>query len=125
MVRDPFAHEEAPDAPAVLAALDDPDCRRIIRALETPHSARELSEACDMPLSTTYRKLELLTDASIIAERTRIREGGHHTTQYSLDVEAVHLSLNEDRELEVAITRPARTADEQLAQLWSEVRRGA
>ena len=124
MVRDPFARDESPDAAAVLDALDDPDCRRLIRALDAPHTARELSEACDMPLSTTYRKLELLSEASIVEERTRIREGGHHTTQYSLAVESVRFTLDDDRELDVSITRPARTADEQLAQLWSEVRRG-
>ena len=124
MVRDPFAREEPPDAPAVLDALDDPDCRRLIRALDTPSTARELSEACDMPLSTTYRKLELLSEASIVEERTRIREGGHHTTQYSVAFDAVRFVLTPERELEVSISRPARTADEQLAQLWSEVRQG-
>lgn len=125
MVRDPFAREESPDAAAVLDALDDPDCRRIIHELDAPHTARELSEACTMPLSTTYRKLEMLSEASLVEERTRIREGGHHTTQYSLAFDAVHLALDEDQDLEVAISRPARTADEQLAQLWSEVRRSS
>ncbi len=124
MVRDPFAGAEPPAPATVLDALDDPDCRRLIRALSAPRTARELSEACDMPLSTTYRKLELLTDASVVEERTRIREGGHHTAQYSLDFEAVRFALDEERRLDVTITRPARSADEQLAKLWSEVRGG-
>lgn len=124
MVRDPFSAEDPPDPQDVLSALDDPDCRDIIRELNTGRTARELSEACDMPLSTTYRKLELLSDASLVEERTQIRSGGHHTTEYVLDFEAVRIALDEDRRFEVAIDRPAPAPDEQLAQLWSEVRRG-
>ncbi len=76
-----------------------------------------------MPLSTTYRKLELLSNASLVDERTKIRPGGHHTTQYALDFEAVRIALDDDREFEVTIDRPPRAPDEQLAKLWSEVRR--
>lgn len=124
MVRDPFAPEAAPALQDVLDALDDPDCRRLVRRLGEPGTARELSEACDMPLSTTYRKLELLSDASLVDERTQVRAGGHHTTQFVLDFEAVTISLDEDRSFEVAIRRPARAPEERLARLWSEVRRG-
>lgn len=124
MVRDPFASDAAPELQEVLDALDDPDCREIVRELDEPKTARDLSEACDMPLSTTYRKLELLSTASLVDERTQIRSGGHHTTQYALDFDAVQIAVDDAREFEVSISRPPRTADEQLAQLWSEVRRG-
>jgi DNA-binding IclR family transcriptional regulator len=33
-------------------------------------SAKEISEACELPLSTTYRKLKQLTDAALLDERT-------------------------------------------------------
>lgn len=115
--------EDSPGLQAVLDALDDPDCRTIVKRLTEPMTASEISEVTDVPLSTTYRKLELLTEASILEERTEIREGGHHTTNYVLDFESVRIALSEDREFEVSITRPARTADEQLSQLWSEVRK--
>jgi len=124
MVRDPFAQNAAPELQAVLDALDDPDCRQLVRRLDEPRTARELSETCDMPLSTTYRKLELLSDASLVEERTQIRAGGHHTTQYALDFDSVGFSLDDHREFTVAITRPPRAPEEQLAQLWREVRRG-
>jgi DNA-binding transcriptional ArsR family regulator len=115
--------EDSPDLQAVLDALEDPDCRTIVKRLTEPMTASEISEATDVPLSTTYRKLDLLTEASILAERTEIREGGHHTTRYVLDFESVRIALGENREFEVSITRPARTADERLSQLWSEVRK--
>lgn len=122
MVRDPLGQDAVPEVQDVLDALDDPDCRRIVRQLDEPRTARELSEECDMALSTTYRKLELLSDASLVDERTKIRPGGHHTTQYALDFDAVRIALDEDREFEVDIGRPARAPEEQLAQLWSAVR---
>lgn len=124
MVQDPLGPDAAPELQDLLDALDDPDCRRIVHALEAPRTARELSEGCDMALSTTYRKLDLLSSASLVDERTKVRPGGHHTTQYVLDFEAVHLALDEAREFEVDITRPARTPQERLAELWAEVRRG-
>jgi DNA-binding transcriptional ArsR family regulator len=115
--------DDSPDLQTVLDALDDPDCRSIVRELAEPMTANQVSEETDVPLSTAYRKLDLLTEASILTERTQIREGGHHTTTYVLDFEAVRIALTEDRDFDVSITRPARTADEQLSQLWSEVRK--
>lgn len=124
MVRDPFEQDTAPELQDVLDALDDPDCRHIVRRLDTPKTARELSEGCDMALSTTYRKLELLSNATLIDERTKIRPGGHHTTEYGLDFDAVRIELDDAREFAIDISRPHRAPDEQLAHLWTEVRQG-
>jgi hypothetical protein len=82
-----------------------------------------VSEECDIPMSTTYRKLDLLTDASLLVEGTEIRPDGHHATRYGLDFETVSIGVTETKELEVSIDRPARTADERLASLWGEVRK--
>lgn len=122
MVRDPFGQVAAPDLQKVLDALEDPDCRLIVRELAEPKTARELSQECDMATSTTYRKLELLSEATLVDERTKIRSGGHHTTQYAIAFDAVRIALTDDRSFELSLTRPAKTADEQLAHLWSEVR---
>ena len=122
MVRDPFASEDTPDLQSVLDALDDADCRTIIRHLEEPMTASELSDECDIPMSTTYRKLDLLSDASLLAEGTEVRPDGHHATRYEIDFEEVRISLSASRELGVSIHRPARTPEERLASLWDEVR---
>ncbi|MFC7045344.1 helix-turn-helix domain-containing protein [Halobacteriaceae archaeon GCM10025711] len=123
MVRDPFAKEDAPDLQDVLDALDDPACRTIISNLEKPMTASEISDTCDIPLSTTYRKLELLSDASLLSEGTEIRPDGQHATRYDIDFDDVVISLDNEQAFEVSITRPARTADERIASLWSEVRK--
>lgn len=123
MVRDPFGGKSTPALQDVLDALDDEDCRTIAKLLETPMTASEISEAADVPLSTTYRKLDLLDAASLVDELTEIRSDGHHTTRYTIDFEAVTIRLTEDRDFDVGIERPARTADEQLVRLWEEIRK--
>lgn len=123
MGRDPSGGEDATDLEVVLAALDDRACRTISEHLEEPMTAHEISDAADVPLSTTYRKLDLLADASLVEELTEIREDGHHTSRYVLDFEEVRIALDEDRQFDVEVVRPPRTADERLELLWSEVRK--
>ncbi len=124
MVRDP-SREEDPPVADVLDALADDAARRIVTALSEPKTASDLSEECDIPLSTTYRKLETLTDASLLEESTDIRRDGQHTTRYSVSFETVTVSLNGEggaRAFDIEFTRPERSRDERLADLWSELR---
>lgn len=86
-------------------------------------TAAQLTERCDIPQSTLYRKLELLTDSTLLEESTEIRRDGHHASKYQVAFEEITLALDEERTLAVTIERPARTADERLAELWSEVRK--
>lgn len=123
MVRDPVGVEDAPDLQVILDALDDPDCRAIVKQLDEPMTASEISDAADIPLSTVYRKLDTLTDASLLSELTEVRSDGHHTTRYNLNFDEVTFSLTEDKEFEVSVSRPSRTAEERLADMWSEVRK--
>ena len=124
MARDPSREEDPPSVDDVLDALADDAARRIVAALSEPKTASDLSEECDIPLSTTYRKLEALTDASLLEESTDIRRDGQHTTRYSVAFETVTVSVNdeEDRAFDVEFTRPDRSRDERLADLWSELR---
>jgi DNA-binding transcriptional ArsR family regulator len=123
MVRDPVTSEPSPSPEVICSALDDPDCREIIRTLEEPMTAAELNEACKIPQSTLYRKLEILTESTLLEESTEIRRDGHHASKYSVAFDEITLGLDEDRQLSVEIERPTRTADERLADLWSEVRK--
>ncbi|WP_418281725.1 helix-turn-helix domain-containing protein [Halorubrum sp. DTA98] len=123
MVRDPLRDEEPPSPEEVLNALADDAAQRFIAALSEPKTASELSEECDVPLSTTYRKLEKLTDASLLEESTEIRRDGQHTTRYAVAFDEVTVTVNEnDRSLSIEFSRPDRSRDERLAELWSELR---
>ncbi len=123
MVRDPFADDDAPELQDILDALDDPDCRSIVQVLKEPMTADEIAEAADVPLSTTYRKLDLLTEASLLEEGTEIRPDGQHASRYTVAFEEVIISVAESRKFDVDISRRPRTADERLANLWSEVQK--
>lgn len=122
MSSNPFTPGE-PDVEVVLDALDDDDCRRIIRRLDESMTASEVSETCDIPRSTAYRKLELLSDASLVDEEVEVRSDGHHTTRYLLDFETVHIDLDDDRTLDVRVERPEQSPEERVASLWEEVRK--
>lgn len=86
------------DIGSILTALDDADCRTILEELDDDvyRSASELSERCDVPLSTTYRKLELLEDAGLLEERLRIRPSGRHASEYARRVEGVRVAVDGD-----------------------------
>ena len=115
--------DDGPELQALLDALDDPACRTIIQELEEPMTASELADETDIPLSTLYRKIDLLTDASLLNELTEIREDGHHTSRYRVAVESVSIELDDNREFDVTIERPPQSTDERLERLWSEVRK--
>lgn len=124
MVRDPSREETSPDVGDVLDALADDAARRIVTALSEPKTASELSEECEIPLSTTYRKLEKLTEASLLDESTDIRRDGQHTTRYAVAFEEVAVSVDEENERAFAVEfeRSEQARDERLADLWSELR---
>lgn len=94
------------DPEGVLATPDDDDCRAILDATsDETLSASELSEACEVPLSTTYRKLDVLTDAGLLDERVRVRSSGRHEREYVRRVEDVLVSVARGGRLELRATR--------------------
>jgi DNA-binding transcriptional ArsR family regulator len=81
----------------VLAALTDPKCRAILRSVpEEPVTAAHLAESVDLPLSTMYRKLDQLTEVSLMEETTKLSARGRHPQQYDTCVEAVEIQIAYD-----------------------------
>lgn len=123
MVRDPLADADDPDLEAVLDALHDDRCRVIIQQLTEPRTAGELTEVADIPSSTAYRKLEQLTEATLLEEGVELRADGSHASRYEVAFREVVIGLDDDNRFTLEIERPPRRSDERLAELWSEVRR--
>jgi DNA-binding transcriptional ArsR family regulator len=92
----------------VLDALDDEECRAILEATKQESlSAGEIADECDLPSSTAYRKIDLLADADLLAEKLRIRRSGKHVSEYACAIEDVTLSVgNGGVELSVSRTEP-------------------
>lgn len=113
--------DEPQDRQAVFEALADPDCRDILATLDEPRSAKRVAEACEIPMTSTYRKLERLSEAALVAEETDVRPDGHHATAYVRDCTGVFVALDGDDAFDVDLLRDRETPDERLARLWSRV----
>lgn len=97
--------DDEAEVQTVLDALHDDDCRAVLDATtEEALSANELSSACGLSLSTTYRKLDVLTEAGLLEERTRIHPDGKHASEYRRAVEDVVVSAGVDGGFELTIS---------------------
>ncbi|MGQ4556116.1 DUF7342 family protein [Halobellus sp. GM3] len=116
MSTNPLVDAFETDPEAVFGALTREPCRDVIRALDRPMTATAVAEACDVPRSTAYQKLEEMVEAGLL----RKHESGE-SIRYSLDFEEIVVRNSADG-LELSITPPSRSAAEQLSELWGEVR---
>ncbi len=100
---------------AVLTALEDPDCRALLEATaERSLTAGELTERCEIPRSTTYRKLEQLTEAGLLEEQVRLSADGKHASEYRRTFDDLTVSLCESDGITVGLsqtTAPPEAAD--------------
>jgi DNA-binding transcriptional ArsR family regulator len=122
-VGDSASSEDSPSLQMVLDALNDTNCQAILRETEHPMTANELSDACDIPQSTLYRKLDVLSNASLVRESDQINPSGGRTTYYVRNFSDVTISMDPTTEngLSVSVQRPPRNADERLADIWSQM----
>lgn len=119
--RPPMVSDD-PDLYSVLAALTDEDCRDILERLESPMSAQEISEVCEIPLSTTYRKVNMLAEADLVEERIDVKRGSKHTKRYIPDFERVRISRTDSGSLTIDLERTVEEAEQQLGRAWGEIR---
>ena len=111
--------DDAIDEQTVFEALADPDCRDILTTVEEPLPAKAVAEACDLPQTSTYRKLQQLSEAGLIAEETAVSPDGHHATTYVRDCTGVFVMLEDA--IDVAVVPEQKSASERLALLWSRI----
>lgn len=123
MTVDVLSGRDTPGVERVAGALEDDACREIVSALDEPMSAQEVADSAGVPLSTTYRKLDDLTEASLVDERTEVRPDGHHRSRYVVDFERIVVELDEERNFELDFERPGAGPEGRLADMWTEVRR--
>nr|WP_232833904.1 helix-turn-helix domain-containing protein [Saliphagus sp. LR7] len=114
-----MSSEDTPTLQDVLDALDDPECRAILRETVEPMTANELIDACDIPKSTLYRKLELLSSGSLVREQDTINPGGGRVTHYERSFDDVTISMDDTGEFSVSVERSPQSTDERLADIWS------
>lgn len=125
MVYNPYETRNPPDPEVVFETLDDEACRDIVSALEDPMTVGQISEAADVPLSTAYKKVDQLREASLLVEQTELRPGGHHRSQYVVGFDRLIVDLDHERQFDVDIKPPASDPERQLVGIWQEIRREA
>lgn len=96
---------------SVLDALGDSACRSILREVNGPMTAKEISTVTGLPLSTTYRKLDYLSATLLLKKSTEVRADGNHTSLYQPDFEAVRIVVEKRRSIDAAIDQPPGTSD--------------
>ncbi|MFP8952996.1 helix-turn-helix domain-containing protein [Natrialbaceae archaeon A-arb3/5] len=100
----------------VLSALDDDACQAILEATSDESlTATELSEQCDIPMSTAYRKVETLAEADLVEEQVRINTSGKHATEYRKCFDDVVVSVADEGRIEIEMTKPAASTDSHSA----------
>ncbi|AHG02147.1 hypothetical protein HALLA_19810 (plasmid) [Halostagnicola larsenii XH-48] len=109
--------EDDADLERVVTVLDDAACRKILSTLEEPMSANEIAAAAELPLSTTYKKLDLLSEASLVRETAAIRPDRHRTSRYVADFTEIAIDLDEERTLQVSIDR----SNSRKTDIWAEI----
>jgi len=77
-------------------ALADPDCRAILGAADTAMKTSELADACDIALSTAYRKVERLSETPLLVEGVRFDSDGDHAAEYTRGATDATIELGDD-----------------------------
>ena len=121
MGTDPAKNKNGPAIQDILNALDDPDCRTILKMIAQPMTVTELTDSCEIPESTLYRKLNRLSTASLVREIQSVHPERGRVTRYQRDFDSLNIFLTDDDQFDMEITRPKRTVNERLAAMWSEM----
>lgn len=100
-----------PSVRPVFEALGDADCRAVLRETSEPRTADELVTACDIASSTLYRKLKLLTRASLVRKHENPGPAGGRVTRYERNFDGVVVRMTADDEFSVGIERPDENPD--------------
>lgn len=90
--------EEAESKESFLEILSDKYCRFILEAImDSPKSAIEISREKSIPLSTVYRRIQLLHDSKMIQTSGVITEEGKRLFLYRSKIKEVNTSFHDGK----------------------------
>lgn len=97
--------------------MDDSCSRRILCLTnDEAKSAKELSDACDLSLPSTYRRLNRLCELDLLSKRTHVTADGNHYNLYESEVVSVEVFLLDDEP--EAVVKRRRDLVEEYVTLW-------
>ncbi len=105
----------------LLELLGQKRVRQILAATSrAPRSAKELSEECDVALSTIYRRVEDMVSSDLLVERTRIETDGSHHSVYEANIDHLDIEI-EDGTLNVSV-HVREDAAQRFSRIWNDIR---
>lgn len=108
-----------PDTEEILALLDDAYARDILHETQTEAlSAKAISDACDISVSTVYRRAERLVDAGLLAERRIAQPDGNHYSMYEARLDELTVRLTDDGFEIAVVEKPTGDLADRFTELW-------
>lgn len=104
----------------VFALLDDEYARSLLSATShEPMTAPELSDQCDMSVSTVYRRLNALEDCGLVTAEHVPDLDGNHKRRYEAHLDTLVVSLD-DGDFDVSLRTATRTQEfaDAFTDLW-------
>lgn len=109
------------EAVELLRVLGNKYNAEILRATSDPKSAQELSDQLEIPIATSYRRIEELTEADLLELSGReFSDEGRRTKVYRRNVEALTLTF-EPETIEVD-TDDRPELENSLADVWRDLK---
>ncbi|WP_435174411.1 ArsR/SmtB family transcription factor [Halorussus sp. AFM4] len=109
------------EAVELLRVLGNKYNAEILRATSEAKSAQELSDELEIPIATSYRRIEELTEADLLELSGReFSDEGRRTKVYRRNVDALEISF-EDEAIDVA-TEDRPDVDNSLADVWRDLK---
>jgi len=88
---------DADEIATVFDSLADPDACAIMQALgDAALSAKEIAADCGVPMSTTYRKLNRLSEVGLLDEQTEVSLEGKHVSTYRRSIDSIEITITND-----------------------------
>jgi predicted ArsR family transcriptional regulator len=109
------------EAVELLRVLGNKYNAEILRATNEPKSAQELSDELEIPIATSYRRIEELTEVELLELSGReFSDEGRRTKVYRRNVETLEIEFGSEA-IDVSVEdRPE--VDNSLADVWRDLK---
>ena len=98
-----FKIEEIERKDNLLEILSDKYCRAILESImDMPKSVIEITSETNIPMSTTYRRIQTLHDSKLVATSGMITDGGKRLFMYKSKIKGMK-STFDDGKIEVEL----------------------
>lgn len=95
ILQSPYKVVEESKKDDFLEIVSDRYCRSILNAImDKPKSAIELTVECHIPVSTVYRRIQMLHDAKMLYISGHISEGGKKSFLYKSKIKEIQAHFN-------------------------------